>query len=151
MPRRANWFIAIAVLIGCVFIGYMLFIDRLATKSYQAHVALDGKGPWNLTEPPWNGPDAVVLYRSGRNGDVCFDAFHSKELHDRLTSKNGQAVTVEYDTFSDFGKMRGYNVRSVDGMVLAHGTQLLKPEFAASAGVAGTGDSGKSILGDDCW
>ena len=132
MPRRTSWLIAIVVLIACVFIGYMLFIDRLDTKSYQAYVALDGKGPWNLTGPPWDGPDAAVLYRSGHNGVICFDAFHSKEIHDRLLSKNGQPATIEYDTFSDFGKVRGYNVRSVDGMVLAHGTHVLKPEFAAA-------------------
>jgi hypothetical protein len=82
---------------------------------------MGGKGPQGLTDPPWDGPDAVVLYRSGHNGVVCFDGFHSKELHERLSSKNGQPVTVEYDTFSDFGKVRGYNVRSVDGIMLATG------------------------------
>jgi hypothetical protein len=67
-----------------------------------------GKGPWGLTDPPWDGPDAVVLYRSGRKGVVCFDAFHSKDLHDRLLSMNGQPVTIENDTVSDFGKVRRY-------------------------------------------
>jgi hypothetical protein len=146
MNRTVTWGNAIAVLIGCVLIGYLLVIDRPATKNYQAYVALDGKGPWGLTDPPWDGPDAVVLHRSGRNGVVCFDAFHSKELHDRLSSKNGQPVMVEYDTFSDFGKVRGYNVRSVDRIMLAKGYHVLRPEFAASAGVVGNSDST-----DDCW
>jgi len=146
MNRRFDWRIATAVLLGCLLIGYALFVDRRATKSYQAYVALDRKGPWGLTDPPWDGPDAVVLYRSGRNGVVCFDAFHSKELHDRLSSRNGQPVTVEYDTFRDFGKVRGYNVRSVDGMMLATGYHVLKPEFAASAGVVGNSNSE-----DNCW
>jgi hypothetical protein len=146
MHGRVNWRIAGAALIACVFIGYLLFIDRPATKSHQAYVALDRRGPWGLTDPPWDGPDAVVLYRSGRNGVVCFDAFHSKELHDRLSSKNGQPVMAEYDTVSDFGKVRGYNVRSVDGMVLANGYHVLRPEFASSAGIVGNSNST-----DDCW
>jgi len=146
LNRRVHWQIAIAILTGCVCIGYLLFMDKPATKSYQAYVALDRKGPWGLTDPPWDGPDAVVLYRSGRHGVVCFHAFHSKELHDRLSSKNGQPVVVEYDTFSDFGKVRGYNVRSVDGIMLAKGYHVLKPEFAAFAGVVGNSDST-----DDCW
>jgi hypothetical protein len=146
MHGRVNWRIAGAALVGCVFIGYLLFIDRAATKSYQAYVALDRRGPWGLTDPPWDGPDAVVLYRRGRNGAVCFDAFHSNELHDRLSSKNGQPVMAEYDTVSDFGKVRGYNVHSVDGMVLANGYHVLRPEFAGTAGVVGNSNST-----DDCW
>jgi hypothetical protein len=77
---------------------------------------------------------------------VCFDAFKSKELHDRLLAKNGQPVTVEYDTASDFGKVRGCNVHSVDGMMLANGYHVFKPEVAASAGVLGNSSSA-----DDCW
>jgi len=138
----------VLTLIGCGFIGYKLFIDKIVTRSYQEYVALDGKGPHDLLEG-WDGPDDVVLYRSGRNGVICTDAFHSQELHDHLSSKNGQPVTVEYDTFTDFGKVRGYNVRSVDGMMLANGYHVLKPEYAASAGVMGYG-AGR-VSGDDCW
>jgi hypothetical protein len=136
----------IAVLIGCVFIGCWLVIDRPVSKTYQAYVALDGTVPKGLDRPLSGGPDAVVLYRSGHHGVICYDGFHSKELHDRLLSKDGQAVTVEYDTFTDFGKVRGYNVGSVDGMRLANGYHVLEPDFAASAGVVGNSDST-----DDCW
>jgi hypothetical protein len=48
---------------------------------------------------------------------LCYDAFHAKDLRDHLSGKNGLPVTVEYDTFSNFGKMAGYNVHSVDGMI----------------------------------
>jgi hypothetical protein len=146
MSRRAKWRTVIAVLVGCLLVSYLLFIDRADRKSCQAYVALDGKGPPGLAGPPWNAPDAVLLYRNGRNGVVCFDAFKSKELHDRLLPKNGQPVAVEYDTASDFGKVRGYNVHSVDGMVLANGYHVLKPEFTGSAGVLGNSSSTQ-----DCW
>jgi hypothetical protein len=153
MNRRVHWRIVVAVLIACGSIGYWLMIDRPATRSYQVYVALDRKGPRGLTDPPWDGPDAVVLYRTGREGAVCFDAFHSKDLHDRLAAKNGQLVTVEYDTFSDFGKVRGYNVHSVDGMMLANGYHVLREDFAATAGVVGSRRGDGTVSGgmSDCW
>ena len=143
----------IAVVLGCVAIVYVLCINRSATRTYQAYVALDGKGPQGIAGPPWNGPDAVVLYRTGREGVMCFDGFHSKDLHDRLAAKNGQLVTVEYDTFSDFGKVRGYNVHSVDGMRLANGYHVLREDFAATAGVVASERGNGTFSGgmNDCW
>jgi hypothetical protein len=67
---------------------------------------------------------------------ICWDGFHLQELHDRLTPKNGQPVTVEYDTFTNFGTV-GYTLHSVDGIVLPE-------DVAVSAGVAreGSGSAG---------
>jgi hypothetical protein len=142
------------VLTVCVIIGLQQWVDRPARRTYQAYVALDGKGPWGLTDPLEDGPDALVLYRTGHDGVVCFDAFHSKELHDRLSSKNGQRVTVEYDTFpSLFGGELTYNVHSVDGIILANGTHVLREDFAATAGVGASrrGDGTFSARENDCW
>jgi hypothetical protein len=147
-PNFTPWIISFSLVFGS-FLVNRAFVDRAATKSYRMYVALDGKGPLGLTGPPWDGPDAVVLYRNGRNDVVCFDAFRSKEVHDSLLRKNGQSVTVEYDTFSDFGKVRGYNVHSVDGKILANGNHVLKPEYAGSSGVAKAGVGTASE--DDCW
>lgn len=148
VPSLIPRIISFSLVFGSFFMIRAL-VDRHVVKSYQMYVAMDGKGPQGLTDPPWDGPDVVVLYRRGRNGVICFDAFHSNELHDFLFSKNGQPVTVEYDTFSDFGKVRGYNVRSVDRKILANGYHLLKPEFGSSAGSTSTGEGTTS--GDDCW
>jgi hypothetical protein len=131
-----------------------VFVDRQERKTYQAYVALDGKGPFARTDSPSNGPNAVVLYRKGRNGVVCFDFFHSKELHDYLSPRNGLLVTVQYDTFSDFGKVRGYNVHSVDGMILANGYHVLREDFAVSSGMtSGSALNTKmfTLNGNDCW
>jgi hypothetical protein len=138
------WIISFSLVFGS-FLVERGFVDRRDTKTYRAYVSLDGKDLWRLSD----GPDSVVLYRSGRNGVVCYDGFHSKELYDYLLSKNGQSVTVEYDTFTDFGKVRGYNVRSVDGKMLANGDHVLKPEFAGGAGVMKAGAGTAS--GEDCW
>jgi hypothetical protein len=148
MKRAPRWLLTLTVLIVCLVAVYLRFIDRAGRKTYQASVALDGKDPLFTTDL-WNGPDAVVLYRTGRNDVICFDAFHSNELHDRLSAKNGQLVTVEYDTFSDFGKVRGYNVHSIDGIILANGYHVLREDFAGSAGVLQKGEG--SAGGDDCW
>jgi hypothetical protein len=147
-PNFTPWIISFSLIFGS-FLVNRTFVDRAATKSYRMYVALDGKGPLGLIGPPWDGPDAVVLYRNGRNGVVCFDAFSSKELHDLLLSRNGQSVTVEYDTFTDFGKVRGYNVHSVDGKILANGYHVLQREYAGSSGVARAG--GGTASGEDCW
>jgi hypothetical protein len=149
MKRAKSWPLILAVLVACLVVGYLRFIDRAGRKTHQAYVALNGEGPVGIAGPPRDGPDAVVLYRTGRNGVICFDAFHSKGLHEYLSAENGQAVTVEYDTFSDFGKVRGYNVHAVDGMILANGYHVLRADFAGTAGVAskGQGSAGES----DCW
>jgi hypothetical protein len=138
-----TWVVTV-VLVGCAFLGYGLFINRVVRRTYQTRIALDGKEPFGPIYP--STPDSVILYRSGRNGITCFDAFRSKELHDRFSPKNGQLVTVEYDTFNDFGKVRGYNVHSIDGFILGNGYQVSRPDFAASAGVAGNSNSRS-----DCW
>jgi len=145
MSRAANIAgIVIVVLVACAFVGYSLFIDRVVRRTYQARVALDGKEPFGPIHP--SDPDSVILYRKGRNGVTCFDAFSSKELHERLSHQNGQLVTVEYDTFNDFGKVRGYNVHSIDGIILANGYHVFRPDFAGAAGVAGNSNST-----NDCW
>ena len=147
-PNFTPWIISFSLIFGS-FLVNRTFVDRAATKGYREYVALDGKGPVGLTGPPFDGPDAAVLYRNGHNGVVCFDAFNSKELHDFLLPKDGQSVIVEYDTFSDFGKVRGYNVHSIDGIILANGYHVLREDFAGSAGVLQKGEG--SAGGDDCW
>ena len=95
-----------------------LFTNKTSIHSYQMYVAVDGHAPWGDVGPDWSGGSLpVVLYR--RVGDsYCYDAFKSEELRQRLASRDGRTVEVEYNIFSDFGKERSYNVRSVDGILL---------------------------------
>lgn len=146
MKRRA---LILSVAVVCLLLGCMRFVDRLGRRTYQAYVAMNGQGPMAITHAPWDGPDAIVLYRPGRNGVICYDGFQSRDLHNRLLAKNGQPVTVEYDTFSDFGKVRGYNVHAVDGIVLANGYHLVREDYAATAGIAREGQGSGSE--GDCW
>ena len=73
---------------------------------------------------------------------------HLLSAVDVLSATNGQLVTVGYDKFSDFGRVFGYNVHSVD-MRLANGYHLVRRDFAASPVVASeeSGSAGE----DDGW
>ena len=113
------------------------------------YVALNGRAPWGDVGPEWpDGSAPIVLYR--RVGDsYCYDAFKSEELHQRLAPKDGHTVTVDYNIFSDFGKERSYNVRSVDGVLLANGENTLR-DFERFGGQI-LGNSGASTSGvDNC-
>jgi hypothetical protein len=102
-----------------------LFTNKTSIHSYQMNVAINGHAPWGDVGPQWSGNSPIVLYR--RLGDsYCYDAFQSEELRQRLSSKDGRTVEVEYNIFSDFGKERGYNVRSVDGLLLHEGQRTVQ-------------------------
>jgi hypothetical protein len=89
-------------------------------------IALDGKAPWGEVGSEWqDGTPPLVLYR--RVGtSYCYTAFKSQELRNRLAQKGGDRVMVEYNVFSDFGHEQSYNVRSVDGLLLADGRHVVK-------------------------
>jgi hypothetical protein len=93
-----------------------LFTSKVTVKTFQMSVALDGKVPWGKVGPEWDDG----------NGSYCYTAFRSQELRGRLAQKRSDRVTVEYNVFSDFGRTRGYNVRSVDGVLLHDNERVLK-------------------------
>ena len=150
MDRPGLWHTTlkvIGIVIGAAIILCMVFVDRAGRRTFQDYVALDGNEPW---DPAPSAPaGTVTIYRTGLGGTICYEVFHSSALYDHLRSKGGQVVTVEYDTFSDFGKMRGYNVHSIDGVVMANGYRVLRPEFAGISGIFGKGVG--TISEADCW
>jgi hypothetical protein len=115
LRRASSWRLPLVVslsFVTCAFAIDRLFTNNVTVRAHQMQVAVDGHAPWGDV-----GPEYIVLYR--RVGDsYCYDAFRSEDLRQRLASKNGQTVRVEYNIFSDFGRERGYNVRSIDGLLL---------------------------------
>jgi hypothetical protein len=112
-----------------------LFTNRVKVKTFQMSIALDGNAPWGQVGPEWpDGTPPLVLYREV-NGSYCYTAFKSKELRDRLARKHSDTVTVEYNVFRDFGHSRRYNVRSVDGVLLADGEHVVKEAERFSGGM----------------
>ncbi|GAC1658457.1 MAG: hypothetical protein NVS9B15_20200 [Acidobacteriaceae bacterium] len=67
------------------------------------------------------------------------------ELREKLKGKEGRVVTVEYDIWSDFGKMRRYDEKSIDGLLLNG-----KEGYRVSGGIGGQvlPDSGQEL---ECW
>lgn len=123
-----------------------LFTNKVSVKTFQMGIALDGKAPWGEVGPEWqDGTASVVLYR--RVGtSYCYTAFKSQELRDHLAQKRNGTVTVEYNVFSDFGRERSYNVRSVDGIFLHNGEYVLKNAERFGGQILGEG--GGTL---NCW
>jgi len=123
-----------------------LFTNKASIKTFQMDVALDGHAPWGDVGPEWEGgPAPLVLYR--RVGtSYCYEAFKSQELRDRLAQEHRNSVTVEYNLFSDFGRERSYNVRSVDGVVLTNGQRVVKDVWQFGGQVLADGAPAPS-----CW
>jgi len=121
----------IPLTISLAFLAIAFCTDRLCTsrvkvKTFQMSVDLDGKVPWGKVGSEWDdGTPSLVLYRDV-NGSYCYTAFKSQELRARLTQRQSDTVTVEYNVFSDFGRARSYNVRSLDGVLLHEGERVVK-------------------------
>jgi hypothetical protein len=124
-----RWSIPLAVslaFLAAAFCTDRLFTSKVRVKTFQMSIALDGKAPWGVVGPEWqDGTPPLVLYRQV-NGSYCYTAFKSQELRDRLAQKHSDTVTVEYNVFSDFGRVHSYNVRSVDGVLLQDGQHVVK-------------------------
>lgn len=143
---RVPLFLSLAFLAG-VFITDRLFTGQVSVKTFQMSVALNGNAPWGTVGPEWSdSTKPLVLYR--RVGDsYCYVAFKSRELSDRLANRGGATVSIEVNLFKDFGTERGYNIRSVDGVLLANGEKTVRDAEQFSGQVLGpSGTSTKS-----CW
>jgi hypothetical protein len=103
-----------------------MFTNRITVRAYQMSVALDGNAPWGQVGAQWtDGSPPIVLYRPVGHS-YCYDAFQSQELHDRLAGRHRDTVRVEYNISEDFGTERAYNVRSVDGLLLNDGKDVVR-------------------------
>jgi len=132
--------------LAVVFCTDRLFTNKVSVKTFQMGVALDGKAPWGEVSREWkDATPALVLYR--RVGtSYCYTAFESQELRERLAQKHDGTVTVEYNVFSDFGRERSYNVRSVDGVLLQNEQRMVKDAERFGGQVLTDG-----IHAPNCW
>jgi hypothetical protein len=145
----SNWRLPVVLslaFVTCAFGTDRLFTNKVTIRTYQMYVAINGRAPWGDVGSQWsdNSPP-IVLYR--RVGDTyCYDAFKSEELRRRLVQEDGHTVTVEYNIFSDFGKERSYNVRSVDGILLNNGDHVIKDAERFSGEIEGSDNKAAT-----CW
>lgn len=142
-PRKVllNLSVFILLVIVAGLVVSKAFMNRVSVRAYQMNIAPDGKAPWGEVGPEWdNGPAPVVLYR--KVGDsYCYTALRSPELHDRAIEKSLKSVNVEYNVFSNFGRVNRYTLRTVDGESFAIGDRVIRDteEFGAQVPM-GTSD-----------
>jgi hypothetical protein len=115
--------------VAALFISGRLLVDVNTVRTYKMRFRLDGKEPGRELPKGY-----VAVYRAVGNG-YCFDEINSQKLHDQLPSKLGDEVTVQYEITSDFGRVRGYNVLTVDGIDVRNEN---------AGGGSGSGGSGTS-------
>lgn len=109
----------VAVSLVLVLISFSvdrLFTGKVAVVAFPMNWSANGVAPWGDVERDEKGEAPIVVYRKV-DGGYCYDAVFSLELKSRLAGTNKSLVSVEYNVFSDFGHKRGYNIRSVDGLI----------------------------------
>jgi len=112
-------------LVLAAFLVDRAFTNKVAIHTYSMSWSTNGSAPWGSVERDERGQTPVVVYRSV-GGGYCYDAIFSPELKGKLSDSNRPVVTVEYNVFSDFGRERGYNIRSVDGLVFNEGSRPVR-------------------------
>lgn len=130
MAARESGSVAIPLALSLGFVcacllADLFFTNKVVVRSYQVNVSLDGNAPWGSVGPEWD--DAIkptVLYRRVEDG-YCYIAFKSEKLRDRLAREHRTMVSMQINIMKDFGIERGYNVRSVDGLLLADGSKVV--------------------------
>jgi hypothetical protein len=101
----------------------------------------NGVVPWGEVEKDARGTFPVILYR--RLGEsYCYDAVFSPELRNQLSQSKAPVIEVAYNVIRDFGKLRGYNIRSVGGLVFNDGRRIVRPGEAYGGQILnGTGSA----------
>jgi hypothetical protein len=118
--RNATPIIISFSLVLTAFVVEKAGVNKTEVRTYSMNWTADGTAPWGHEDFDKKDGPPVVLYRRYGQG-YCYDVFHSAELRRRLIESNKSQVQVEYGVTSDFGRERGYTIRSVDGLVFTDG------------------------------
>jgi hypothetical protein len=96
-------------------------MHQLRIKTIEMQFALNGKAPWGEVYME-NVPPAefVLLYRE-MPSSFCYVTIQSRYIHDQLVLSKKQKITVEFNKYYDFGHEGGFDVRSVDGVLVNDG------------------------------
>jgi predicted ABC-type exoprotein transport system permease subunit len=131
--RNVTAIVISLTLVLTAFVVDRLFTNKVEIRSYSMNWSANGTAPWGAVERSEKGEIPVVIYRVVSKG-YCFDALFSSELVAQLTATNKPVISVDYNLFKDFGRVRSYNVRAVDGMVFNDGFRPIRSEDAPSYG-----------------
>jgi hypothetical protein len=140
----AFWSTLSFVLIALSFATDRLFTDKVQIRTLQMNYSLDGKTPWaDDTQRDAQGKPPVLVFVKRGEG-YCYDAVFYEPLMAKLTASHANEVQVQYNVFSDFGKERSYNVRSIDGIMLNdENHETVQHDGYGGTTLVPTDDSGK--------
>ncbi|HEX3156303.1 MAG TPA: hypothetical protein VHV32_16870 [Candidatus Angelobacter sp.] len=116
------------------------FTNRIHLHEFEMNWAVGSSDRLQAGPDSLKGEEKVIIYR--RQGEnTCYDTIYSNKLANYLTGLRKPTVHVEYEAFYDFGRERGYNVRSIEGMLI---TKNQKPVLDAEGqgGMFGDGSTG---------
>jgi len=109
---------ALVCVVALSFAIDRLFTNKVQIRTLQMSYSLDGSTPWaDDTQRDAQGKPPVLVFVRTSDG-YCYDAVFYQPLIDKLKSTHPDEVQVQYNLFSDFGKERSYNIRSVAGVML---------------------------------
>jgi len=135
--RQLNSIVISLILVLLAFGVDRLFTGRVAVIAYQMNWSANGTAPWGDVERNEKVEVPFVVYRKVEGG-YCFDAVFSPELNARLAGSDKAVINVEYNVFSDFGRRRGYNLRSVDGLIFNQGDRPVRSGEGFSGYIEGS-------------
>jgi hypothetical protein len=137
-------FTPLVISFGLVSAGFLVdktFVDKTEFRTYSMNWTADGTAPWGRVDFDEKDGPPVVLYRKYGQG-YCVDELYSPELKRRLIESNKPLVNVEYSVTRDFGRERGYNIQSVNGLVFAVGDHEVRPGLGRGGFVSSASGSG---------
>lgn len=125
---RKVWTFTVSLALVLMSFGVdRLFTNKIEVRTLSMEWSANGVTPWSDAEERGErGEIPTILYLKVRGG-YCYDAVFAPELKARLMLEDKPTATVEYNLFLDFGAERGYNIRSVDGLVLNSGNRAVAP------------------------
>ena len=116
-----------------------IFTGKIRTETVSVQWSVNGNVPWGQIALNDDGSAPVVIYEAFPGGGYCYDAINSPELKQRLVSSGLPTVQATYNKFIDFGRERGYNIGSVDGIVFNRGTKTVRAGWSEGGFVEGDG------------
>jgi hypothetical protein len=129
--KTARTFAPLAITL--VFMVAAFFADRglineTAVHTFPMKWTVDDSAPWGHVDFDKTKGPPIVLYRE-YDGGYCFDVLYSDELRRKLIEINKPSVRVIYSSYKDFGRERGYNLVSVEGLIFTQGGREVRPGY----------------------
>ncbi len=114
------------------------FTNKIQVKTFDVEWSTNGIVPWGETKTV---DQPITIYRRV-GGGYCYDSFNSAELRRRLSTVQTPTVKAQYNLIWNFGKLTGYNVRSVaNGLLLNDGYHVVRDASTEGGQMLGPGKS----------